>query len=169
MASSAGSRDFQVTYQQTVAPGRHSGDNPRVVSGSPNAPRISLQEGRKVDRERSDPAAADAYDRLVALGKATRAGVHLVSGDLIIVKNNRALHGRSSYKVMPMPPQHYCTVRCLHTLLAHSNLAQPRYNDDDRWVQRYTSFTPRQLASASEWFSAKPFSAAAAATAAAKL
>ena len=54
-----------------------------------------------------------------------REGVALQAGDLLLVKNNEALHGRSPY--------------------------HPRYDDSDRWVQRFTSYRPRQIEAARGW------------------
>ena len=47
------------------------------------------------------------------------------AGDLLILKNNRTLHGRSPYS--------------------------PRYDDSDRWVQRFTSYQPTQVDAAAAW------------------
>ena len=56
-------------------------------------------------------------------------GVPLEAGDLLILKNNRTLHGRSPYS--------------------------PRYDDTDRWVQRFTSYQPAQVEEASLWLAAQ--------------
>jgi hypothetical protein len=133
-ADTAGGRESQVAYRESVAPQRTtpsdncSGtatDNPSVVSGTNEAPRVSMQESRPVNRELSERAAADAYDRLFALAQATRVGVPLAAGDLLILKNNRTLHGRSPYT--------------------------PHYDDNDRWVQRFTSYQPQQVEEAEGW------------------
>lgn len=120
-----GGRDSQVEYQQRLAPSRIAGDNPPVIYGPPNAPRVSIQESREADSVRSDPAACAAYGRLWEHARATRTGVHLVAGDLCIVRNNRALHGRSPF--------------------------MPRGDDTDRWLTRYSSFTHQQLRDAKQW------------------
>lgn len=52
-------------------------------------------------------------------------GVPLDAGDLLILKNNRTLHGRSPYS--------------------------PRYDDSDRWVQRFTSYQTAQVEAAAAW------------------
>ena len=124
-ADTAGGRDYQESYRAAVAPNREGHDNPNTVSGSAACPKISLQESRPVDRENSDAAACDAYDRLFKLGQEVREGVALQAGDLLLVKNNRALHGRSPY--------------------------HPRYDDSDRWVQRFTSYRPAQIEAARNW------------------
>lgn len=73
-ADTAGGRDRQVAYQEAVAP--HRGgvktDNPSVISGTPEQPRVSLQESRPVIPEKSHPAAVEAYQRLFTLAQQTR-------------------------------------------------------------------------------------------------
>ena len=79
-ADTAGGRDRQVAYQEAVAPhrcGAHT-DNPSVVSGTPEQPRVSLQESRSVIPEKSHPAAVEAYQRLFTLAQQTRCVHHLV-------------------------------------------------------------------------------------------
>ena len=67
-----------------------------------------MQESRPLDREASDHQACDAYDRLFSLAQRTRVGVALESGSLLILENNRMLHGRSAYT--------------------------PKFDDGDRWI-----------------------------------
>ena len=108
-----------------------------TIYGPEDNPTISLQEVRPVDRSRVPAEAADAYERLRTIANATRFAVPLMDGDLLILRNNKALHGRSTY--------------------------EPRYDSSDRWIQRFSSYTPSQLEAATALLEATATAAAAAA------
>ena len=110
-----------------------------TIYGPEDNPTISLQEVRPVDRSRVPAEAADAYERLRTIANATRFAVPLMDGDLLILRNNKALHGRSTY--------------------------EPRYDSSDRWIQRFSSYTPSQLEAATTLLEATATAAAAAAAA----
>jgi hypothetical protein len=89
--------------------------------GAGAAPRIALQppDEAQIDRAKVPPAAAAAYESVCSLAAQIGFSVHLQAGDLLILRNNDALHGRSALR--------------------------PLHNGDDRWLQRMSSSRPSQV------------------------
>ena len=78
-----------------------------ILTGEARAPKLWLD----TDLMRGvDDAAQDALDRLSELVAEQATGVVLSAGDLLIVDNDRAVHGRSPFA--------------------------PRFDGTDRWLQR---------------------------------
>ena len=84
------------------------------IGGSPEWPIVSIQQDRMVDTNMSDPRVVAAYERLCAAAAEVGFALKLQQGDLCIVNNNGALHGRSAYP--------------------------PRFDGEDRWLQRLSTF-----------------------------
>ena len=83
------------------------------IGGSPEWPVVSIQQDREVDMLMSDPHAAAAYERLCVAASEVGFALKLQQGDLCIVNNDGALHGRSAYP--------------------------PRFDGEDRWLQRLST------------------------------
>jgi len=92
--------------------------------GAGAAPRIALQppDEAQIDRAKVPPAAAAAYESVCSLAARIGFSVHLQAGDLLILRNNDALHGRSALR--------------------------PLHNGGDRWLQRMSSSLPSQVSEA---------------------
>lgn len=85
-----------------------------ALEGPAHRPRLRLD---RADMEGLDPEADAALDRLVAAALAVRLPVALEAGDLLLVDNERAAHGRTPFA--------------------------PRYDGTDRWLLR--AFSTRDL------------------------
>jgi L-asparagine oxygenase len=100
---------FRIGIDESFLNGKENVLGPRipVLSGDPAAPTLVFDEDLMVGTD------AEAATALVELGQAAarrHARVTLQSGDLLIIDNARAVHGRSPYK--------------------------PRFDGSDRWLQR---------------------------------
>ena len=100
---------FRLLVDETY---RHDDENPVsspvcVLHGDPTKPTLvfdaDLMRG-------TDPSAQAALDAVAAAAAAVRRSIVLQPGDLLVVDNHRAAHGRSYF--------------------------QPRYDGTDRWLQR---------------------------------
>jgi len=100
---------FRIGIDESFLNGRQNVLGPRisVLSGDLAAPTMVFDEDLMVA---TDPAAAAALSALQAAAARRHTGVTLESGDLLIIDNARAVHGRSPYK--------------------------PRFDGTDRWLQR---------------------------------
>ncbi len=85
-----------------------------VLSGAEHRPRLRVDFA---ETEGKDRVAQDALAALHEAVSQTQAALYLLAGDLLVVDNNRALHGRTSFT--------------------------PRYDGKDRWLLR--SFVTRDL------------------------
>lgn len=83
------------------------------IGGTREWPIVSIQQDREVDTSMTDPRVAAAYRRLCATASKVSFALKLQQGDLCIVNNNGALHGRSAYL--------------------------PRFDGQDRWLQRLST------------------------------
>ena len=83
------------------------------IGGTPEWPIVSIQQDREVDTSLSDPCVAAAYARMCEAASEVGFALKLRQGDLCIVNNNGALHGRSAYS--------------------------PRFDGEDRWLQRLST------------------------------
>jgi L-asparagine oxygenase len=86
----------------------------RVFNGSTRRPRLRVDFA---ETEGKDAAAQGALDALAAAANEARCVVRLEAGDMLIVDNDRAVHGRTPFA--------------------------PRYDGNDRWLLR--SFVTRDL------------------------
>ena len=84
------------TLQQPLVPTGFSG-------------RLVVAQDREVDTVNSSPAVAGAYERLRATAAQVSFALKLRQGDLVIVNNNGAVHGRTAY--------------------------QPAFDGEDRWCK----------------------------------
>lgn len=78
-----------------------------VLSGDPDNPKLWLDADLM---QGTDPVAQEALDELARLVREHATGVTLKSGDLLVVDNDVAVHGRTPFK--------------------------PRFDGTDRWLQR---------------------------------
>ena len=83
------------------------------IGGTPEWPVVSIQQDRAVNTSMTTPRAAAAYERLRETASEVGFALKLEQGDLCIVNNNGALHGRSAYP--------------------------PRFDGEDRWLQRLST------------------------------
>jgi len=100
---------FRIGVDASFLNGRQNvlGEPVAVLSGDPAAPRMVFDEDLMVGTDAEATAALAELGRAVAR-RHTR--VNLRAGDLLIIDNARAVHGRSTYK--------------------------PRFDGTDRWLQR---------------------------------
>jgi len=100
---------FRIGIDESFLNGRQNVLGPRmpVLSGDPTAPTMVFDEDLMVG---TDPEATAALSALQQVASRHHAGVNLQTGDLLIIDNSRAVHGRSPYK--------------------------PRFDGTDRWLQR---------------------------------
>ena len=100
---------FRTAVDESYLHGRANQLGPRmaVLSGDPQRPTMIFDEDLMIGTDE------EAESALRALGAATEAcqiGISLAAGDLLIVDNHAAVHGRSPY--------------------------EPRFDGTDRWLQR---------------------------------
>lgn len=100
---------FRIGIDESFLNGRENvlGEPAPVLSGDPASPKMVFDEDLMVG---TDPQANAALSELGQAVSRRHARVNLQAGDLLIIDNARAVHGRSTYK--------------------------PRFDGSDRWLQR---------------------------------
>ena len=100
---------FTTGIDESYAGGRSAARSVQrpVLSGDPDSPKLWLDADLM---QGTDPVAQEALDELARLVREHATGVTLKAGDLLVVDNDIAVHGRTPFK--------------------------PRFDGTDRWMQR---------------------------------
>jgi alpha-ketoglutarate-dependent taurine dioxygenase len=100
---------FTTGIDESYAGGRSAARSVQrpVLSGDPDAPKLWLDADLMTG---TDPVAQEALDELARLVREHATGVTLKAGDLLVVDNDIAVHGRTPFT--------------------------PRFDGTDRWLQR---------------------------------